>query len=155
MTTCGHWYVVSGKGGVSVSDSRKGVFEVDFKVRDYECDMAHVVNNAVYLNYLEHARHQLLESLGLKFGELARDGISLVVTRIEADFKKSLASGDSFVVRTSLERKGRIRLQFNQSIYRKLDDQVMLTAVVTGAALNARGRPEMPDVVINALDGLA
>jgi len=138
-----------------VSDSRKGVFEVELKVRDYECDMAHVVNNAVYLNYLEHARHQLLESLGLKFGELARDGINLVVTRIEADFKKSLASGDSFVVRTSLERKGRIRLQFNQSIYRRPDGQVMLTAVVTGAALNARGRPEMPDVVINALDGLA
>lgn len=138
-----------------MSDSRKGVFEVELKVRDYECDMAHVLNNAVYLNYLEHARHQLLESLGLKFGELARDGINLVVTRIEADFKKSLASGDSFVVRTSLERKGRIRLQFNQSIYRRPDGQVMLTAVVTGAALNARGRPEMPDVVINALDGLA
>jgi len=138
-----------------VTDSRKGVFEVDFKVRDYECDMAHVVNNAVYLNYLEHARHQLLDSLGLKFGELARGGISLVVTRIEADFRNSLTSGDCFVVRTSLERKGRIRLQFNQSIYRKQDERLMLTAVVTGAALNAHGRPEMPDVVVNALNGLA
>lgn len=137
-----------------MSDGNKGVFDVDFKVRDYECDMAQVVNNAVYLNYLEHARHQLLESLGLKFGELARDGIRLVVTRIEADFRNSLTSGDCFVVRTSLERNGRIRLQFNQSIYRKRDEQVMLSAVVTGAALNARGRPGMPDVIVNALDRL-
>lgn len=137
-----------------MSDNKKSVFEVEFKVRDYECDMAHVVNNAAYLNYLEHARHELLESLGLKFGELARGGINLVVTRIEADFRNSLVSGDCFVVRTSLVRNGRIRLQFNQSIHRKPDDRLMLTAVVTGAALNARGRPEMPDVVVNALDSL-
>jgi len=137
-----------------VGNGKKGVFEVEFKVRDYECDMAHVVNNAVYLNYLEHARHQLLESLGLRFGELARKGINLVVTRIEADFRKSLASGDRFVVRSSLERKGRIRLQFNQSIHRKPDEVLMLTAVVTGAALNASGRPDMPDVIVNAIDGL-
>ena len=133
----------------------KGVFEVEFRVRDYECDMAHVVNNAVYLNYLEHARHQLLESLGLRFGELAREGINLVVTRIEADFKKSLASGDCFVVRSSLRRKGRIRLQFNQSIHRKPDEAIMLTAVVTGAAINTRGRPDMPDVIVNAIDGFS
>lgn len=138
-----------------VSDNKKSVFEVEFKVRDYECDMAHVVNNAAYLNYLEHARHELLESLGLKFGELAKAGINLVVTRIEADFRNSLISGDYFVVRTSLARSGRIRLQFNQSIHRKSDDRLMLTAVVTGAALNAIGRPEMPDVVVNALDSLA
>ncbi|MBU2223338.1 MAG: acyl-CoA thioesterase, partial [Gammaproteobacteria bacterium] len=31
------------------------VFSVDFKVRDYECDMQGIVNNAVYFNYLEHA----------------------------------------------------------------------------------------------------
>ena len=130
------------------------VFEVEFKVRDYECDMAHVVNNAAYLNYLEHARHELLESCGLKFGELARGGINLVVTRIEADFRNSLTSGDRFVVRTSLVRKGRLRLQFHQGIHRKSDDRLMLSAVVMGAALNARGRPEMPDILVKALDGL-
>jgi acyl-CoA thioester hydrolase len=63
------------------------VFDLEFKVRDYECDMDHVVNNAVYLNYLEHARHELLLGLGIKFGELSKRGVSLVVTRIEVDFK--------------------------------------------------------------------
>jgi len=63
---------------------------VEFKVRDYECDMGHVVNHAVYLNYLEHARHELLGSMGIRFGDLAKRGIFLVVTRVEADFKASL-----------------------------------------------------------------
>ncbi len=126
-------------------------FDLEFKVRDYECDMDHVVNNAIYLNYLEHARHEFLLGIGINFGELVRQGISLVVTRIEADFKTSLVSGDTFIVRTSLSRKGRIRLQFNQSIFRLSDNRLMLGAVVTGTALNARGRPEIPPVLEAAL----
>lgn len=118
--------------------------DVEFKVRDYECDMGHVVNNAAYLNYLEHARHELLGSLGIRFGDLAKRGIFLVVTRIEADFKASLTSGDTFNVRTQLQRKGRLRLEFHQQIQRSTDGQVMLNALVTGTALNTRGRPEMP-----------
>lgn len=125
-------------------DTLDKVFELEFKVRDYECDMDHVVNNAVYLNYLEHSRHEFLMGLGIKFGELSRQGVSLVVTRIEADFRASLTSGEAFVVRTSLIRKGRLRLQFNQSIYRIPDNRLMLCAVVTGTALNERGRPEIP-----------
>jgi acyl-CoA thioester hydrolase len=120
------------------------VFDLELQVRDYECDMDHVVNHAVYLNYLEHARHTFLGGHGIKFGELSRRGISLVVTRIEADFKASLTSGDTFLVCTSFSRKGRIRFQFHQSIYRMPDKRLMLSAVVTGTALNARGRPEIP-----------
>lgn len=127
--------------------------DVEFKVRDYECDMGHVVNNAVYLNYLEHARHELLGSMGVRFGELAKQGIFLVVTRIEADFKASLTSGDSFVVQTELRRKGHLRLVFQQRILRIPDDKLMLSAQVLGTAVNAAGRPEMPAVLEALISG--
>lgn len=133
-------------------DRAAKIFEVELKVRDYECDMDHVVNNAVYLNYLEHARHELLESKGLKFGELSKRGISLVVTRVEIDYKGSLVSGDSFVIRSTLQRSGRIRFLFNQSIHRIADNRLMLNAVVIGTALNSRGRPEFPAEIEPAFD---
>ncbi|MDC8772925.1 acyl-CoA thioesterase [Roseateles albus] len=128
--------------------------DLELKVRDYECDMGQVVNNAVYLNYLEHARHELLQSLGISFAQLAKRSIDLVVTRIEADFKASLTSGDSFVVRTAFERKGRLRLAFNQSIYRLPDNKLMLNAVVIGAALNERGRPTILPELLESFGSL-
>lgn len=134
----------------STTPAQSPTFELELKVRDYECDMDHVVNNAVYLNYLEHARHELLETRGLKFGELSRRGISLVVTRVEIDYKGSLVSGDTFVVRTTLRRQGRIRFLFDQAIHRRADDRLMLKAVVTGTALNAKGRPEFPPEIEQA-----
>lgn len=127
-------------------------FEVELKVRDYECDMDHVVNHAVYLNYLEHARHELLLTKNLKFGELSKRGISLVVTRMEIDYKGSLRSGDAFSVRTELRRSGRIRFLFTQTIHRLSDSRLMVSAVSTGTALNARGRPEIPPELDKAFD---
>ena len=135
-------------------DIKNRELELELKVRDYECDMDHVVNNAVYLNYLEHARHEFLAGIGINFGELSKQGVSLVVTRVEADFKASLVSGDVFHVRTSLKRKGRIRLEFHQTIHRSSDDRLMLSAVVTGTALNKNGRPEIPPALAYELGKL-
>ena len=58
-------------------------FSLELAVRDYECDLQGVVNNAVYQNYLEHARHEYLKSIGIDFAALTLQGINLVVTRVE------------------------------------------------------------------------
>ena len=56
-------------------------FKLEFEVRDYECDLSGIVNNAVYQNYLEHTRHAFLKSRGLDFAALEDQGITLVVIR--------------------------------------------------------------------------
>ena len=135
-------------------DNARIEIEVEFTVRDYECDMDRFVNNAVYLNYLEHTRHELLKRIGINFKNLSNQGFSLVVTRIEADYRASLISDDCFYIRTSIIRKGRVRLIFKQEIFRKLDKLLILNATVTGTALNSRGRPEIPIEVNQAINSI-
>ena len=117
-------------------------FKVEMEVRDYECDMEGIVNNAVYMNYLEHARHGLLKQKGISFAELTKRGIHLVVIRIEADYLFPLRSGDKFIVTASMERISKMRFGFNQEIYKLDDNKPIVKAKVFGTSLNAQGRPK-------------
>lgn len=99
------------------------IFEIEMKVRDYECDLQCVVNNANYQHYLEHARHEFLESAGANFGELHKQGIDAMVARVEIDYKISLTSGDRFTVRLNIKREG-AKLVFLEDIYRLPDNKL-------------------------------
>lgn len=115
-------------------------FELEMEVRDYELDFQGIVNNAVYLNYLEYTRHKYLDSKGLNFVELHRSGIDLVVARNEIDYKQSLRAGDRFVVTVSTEQVGYVRLVFHQQILRLPERTLCIKAKVTGAAIR-NGKP--------------
>ncbi|MBI2503510.1 MAG: acyl-CoA thioesterase [Candidatus Latescibacteria bacterium] len=118
-------------------------FELELGVRDYECDLQGGVNNAVYLNYLEHTRHEYLKSLGLDFAGLHQRGCDLVLTRCELDYKAPLRSGDRFVVRLRLERESRLRFAFFQEIYRLPDEHLVLQAKAIGTGI-VGGKPALP-----------
>jgi acyl-CoA thioester hydrolase len=121
------------------------VFETEMMVRDYECDLQGIVNNAVYQNYLEHGRHEFLHVLGLDFAQLCADGIDAVVTRIEIDYKFPLKPRDAFVVKVGMHKQGRLRFVFDQAIFRKTDGKAIVVAQVTGV-LTQSGRPIAPDL---------
>ena len=127
--------------------------ELEFEVRDYECDLQGVVNNANYQHYIEHARHKWLESLGLDFAALHGQGIDLVVVKIEIDYKFPLRSRDRFVVRSSFRREGRLRLICQQDIYKIPDEKLIAQARVTATGIQ-NGRPAIPAVVAEKLDAV-
>lgn len=110
------------------------IHELTMKVRDYECDLQGIVNNANYQHYLEHARHEFLLSTGTSFAALHEQGIDAVVARISMAFKTPLKSGDEFVCRLALKKEG-IRYIFIQDIFRKADNKVVLKGVVEAVSL--------------------
>ena len=119
-------------------------FTLNFEVRDYECDLQGIVNNAVYQNYLEHARHMFLKHKGVDFTSLTERGINLVVTRLEIDYLFPLRSGDYFFVGLNLERFSRIRFIFLQDIFRIPDNKPIVKATVIGTSVSETSRPHLP-----------
>ena len=119
-------------------------FSLEMEVRDYECDMQGIVNNSVYQNYLEHARHVYLKTVGIDFREFTERGINLVVVRAELDYKSPLQSGDRFTVGLNMVRESPLRFAFYQDILRLPEMKPAIKAKITGTALNGRGRPEIP-----------
>ncbi len=121
------------------------------QVRDYECDMNGHVNNSVYQNYLEHIRHEYLKSIGIDFADFARSGNNMVVVRVELDYKAPLTSGDEFTVGLNMRQESKIRFAFYQDIIRNSDQKLALQAKVIGTVLNSRGRPEIPEELLQRM----
>ncbi|TFH75856.1 acyl-CoA thioesterase [Gammaproteobacteria bacterium LSUCC0112] len=120
------------------------VFKCRLAVRDYECDMQGVVNNSVYQNYLEHARHEFLKHKRLGFADLTRRGIIVVVVSAELNYLRSLRSGDAFDVTVEPFKVSTLRLGFKQRILCASSQALMLKALIVTTAVNEKGRPYYP-----------
>ena len=110
------------------------IFSLEMEVRDYECDLQGIVNNANYQHYTEHTRHEFLRSHGVSFAELHARGIDAVVARMQLQFKTPLRSTDRFVSRLALRKEG-IKYVFQQDIFRLPDERPVLKSTVEAVCL--------------------
>lgn len=105
------------------------IYELKMKVRDYECDLQGIVNNANYQHYIEHTRHEFLLSAGISFAQLHEQGIDPVVARLTMAFKTPLKSGDEFISKLYLKKEG-IKYVFYQDIFRLPDKKIVIKSTV-------------------------
>ena len=110
------------------------IFSLEMEVRDYDCDLQGIVNNANYQHYTEHTRHEFLRAHGVSFAELHARGIDAVVARMQLQFKTPLRSTDRFVSRLALRKEG-IKYVFQQDIFRLPDERPVLKSTVEAVCL--------------------
>ena len=110
------------------------IFTYRIEVRDYEIDAEGIVNNANYLHYLEHTRHEFCNKVGFSFVQMCEKGITPVLSRVEIDYMTPLRSGDVMVSCLNIKRKGP-RFIFYQDVFRESDESPVVKAVVTVVSL--------------------
>ncbi|MBQ9440701.1 MAG: acyl-CoA thioesterase [Paludibacteraceae bacterium] len=96
-------------------------------VRDYECDLQGIVNNAIYMHYTEHARHEFLRVNGISFSKLHDEGCDAVLAKAEVQYKSSLRSQDEYISCVSVAKDG-LRYVFSHYIYRSRDKVLCVKA---------------------------
>lgn len=128
-------------------NERKYIYELPIKVRDYEVDAEGIVNNAVYLHYLEHTRHEFCESAGLSFAQMHARGIDPVLRRVDIEYLHPLGLGASMVSKLGMERRGPLFI-FIQDIFTP-DGTPVVRADVAVATLE-NGRLTRGDVLAEA-----
>ena len=120
-------------------------FHTEIKVRDYEVDVQGIVNNARYLHYLEHTRHEFCDWIGYSFKQMHEDQADPVLSRIECDYLTPLTLGDIMISCLNISRRGP-RYIFQQDIYRS-DGAPVVKAKVTIVIIH-NGRPTRGDELL-------
>lgn len=113
--------------------------ETNLVVRSYECDEYGHVNHAVYLNYLEHARVEYLEAVGLPYRLLRREGWGVVISEIHIRYRSPLLPGERLTILTQPLEVGTVSGVFQQDIL--VDGQLRASARVRWAFVDRMGRP--------------
>jgi YbgC/YbaW family acyl-CoA thioester hydrolase len=119
-------------------------YRCPIEVRGYELDSFGHVNNATYLNYLEHARWKMLHEEGITLKWIQREKRWPVIASIEIKYLKPTFMGDALAIHTRVLEQSRARFTIEQIIYR--GETTVTEAVIHSVVVNETGRPvELPD----------
>ena len=122
-----------------------------FQCRVYyeDTDLAGIVYYANYLKFIERARSEWVRNLGLDQNVLRKDyGIVFAVRKVEADYLKSAKFDELLLIRTELQKKTRVQLNFSQEIYRDSDLIFRANLVIVPLSV-AGGLVKLPKIIFD------
>jgi len=126
------------------------VFTTNVVVRSYELDAYGHVNNAVYLNYLEAARCDCLNQVGLSFNDFKRWGKAPVVRQAQLRYLAPAHADDVLSVQTTIVALGRASVTMGFDLVNQEGTRV-LTATMDFLFLNEQNKPtRVPAAFIEA-----
>jgi len=111
------------------------------KVRHYEVDLYGHVNHASYVHYLEAARVEALEAVGLALPEIRRQGYLIVAVELAVKSHAPAYPGETLEILTRIREIRGARSIWSQEIRETTGQRLVVTAEVTGAFMLDSGRP--------------
>ncbi|WP_237754921.1 acyl-CoA thioesterase [Nocardia nova] len=113
-------------------------------VRGYELDVNGHLNQAVYHQYAEHARWELLRAAGLVPDKMQLSGLGPVVLESNVKYRRELHLGDEITV-TCECRWGDGKVFWMDQQIRKLDGTVSAEVSVVLGLMDLRARKLVPN----------
>ena len=127
------------------------MFEYHLSARGYEMDSYGHVNNAVYLNYMEQARWEIMYEQKI-LDKLRDTGNKLVVTELNVRYVREIKLFDDIVVLTKIKKEAPY-LVFQHKIKNETTGLLAARANVKTILLNSENMPvDLPDELVNLTD---
>lgn len=115
---------------------------LEHKVCYRECDMMKVVNNAVYVHWMEDARVNALEKIGCDYKTIEEKGYAGPVLSLSVEYKNSAKFGDEVEIDIKFAKYTGVRLIIEYVIKQKGTDKVYATASSSHCFIDMKtGRP--------------
>lgn len=134
------------------------------RVRYAECDPMGVAHHSSYAPWLEMGRTELLRATGRTYEAMEREGLFLVITKLELKYRRPVKYDDVIEVRTRATPAGRVKIRHDYEIVlveraggapdvtadaSVPADGVCAIATTELACVNREGRPvQLPDWLV-------
>jgi len=126
--------------------------ETYVKVRYAETDQMGVVYHGNYPQYLEIARIDWLESLGISYKSMEEEGIMLPVFELNLKYHKPITFDENLKIETRLQGLPNVKITFDYSIFNEKGEKVTsATSVLVFIDSKTRKPIRCPKYVLDKL----
>lgn len=93
-------------------------------VNYYETDQMAIVHHSNYIRYMEEARIDYLNQMGLPYNEIEAQGILIPVLAVSCQYRSSVRYGDTVSISVSTTRFNGIKLELSYEIRDKKSNEL-------------------------------
>lgn len=97
------------------------------KINYYETDRMGVVHHSNYIRYMEEARIDMLEKIGMPFEVLEKNNITIPVLGVNCNYKYHVTFGDTILINTYIKEYSGVRMTVGYNIEDKVTKKIILT----------------------------
>lgn len=109
------------------------------KVRYAETDQMGVVHHGNYAQYLELARIEWLNELGISYKSMEAEGVMLPVYEMQFQFKKPAVFSDQLRIEVRLKELPNVKIEFEYFVYNQ-EEELLTTASTILVFMDAKTR---------------
>ncbi len=122
------------------------------KVRYAETDQMGVVHHGNYAQYLEIARLEWLDQLGVSYKSLEKEGVMLPVHELNTKFIKPAYFDDILRIETQLKELPRIKIEFAYQIFNQFDELITTAHTILVFMDSETKKPiRCPEYILNKI----
>ncbi len=111
-------------------------FEYPVKVYPHHTDYSGSVWHGTYLKWLEAARVEYLQSMGVNYADLVLQGCELPVVELSLRYHRAVSLGEEIMVKARLMAMTGVRMNWEYRIESRDGQQLYVTAKVTLVAID-------------------
>lgn len=123
--------------------------ESQIRVRYVETDAGGIVHHSNFVPWLEVARVEMMDNLGLPYRELEKLNVHMAVLEVHLQIIKPAYFDDILLVKTYVHECPKAKMTVDYKVSRNTD--LIATATTTHAFINPKKKATKPPLIFNQL----
>lgn len=111
------------------------------KVQYYETDQMKIVHHSNYIKWMESARIDYMDQLGINYAQMEEEGIIIPVLSVACEYKSMVHFGDEVLIELKMEAYNGVKLCISYVIKDKETGELRTKGESTHCFLNSEGKP--------------